>query len=327
MLSRVAESLYWLARYIERAEDVTRLLAVNFNALLDVPVIDDQRGWQAVLTITGDEGLFKELYPSAAAPAVIDFLLWQTLNPNAVSACITRARENARGVREQISNEMWEHINRLYFLVREVDHAQVAHNPSEFFRKVRDGAQAFQGISTATMTHGEAYEFIQLGLHLERADKTTRILNTQYLNVLPLPENESALPLISLLRSCSAFEPFRRAPGKTLTIAQVAEYLLLNREFPRATLFCVNRCVRALENIGTGPDAARHDHPRRTLGRLSADLDYLDPSDVFGEPMDKFLSALLLRLNHAGDEISRAYFNTRVILTDERPRQQQQQQQ
>lgn len=329
MLSRVAESLYWLARYIERAEDVTRLVAVNFNAMLDTPDLAEQRGWPSVVAITGDDDLFATTFETPTARHVMEFLLWHPLNPNAVTACITRARENARSVREQISSEMWEHLNRLYFWLREIDKNHVLNNPSEFFRAVRDGTQAFQGVAAATMTHGEAYQFIQLGLYLERADKTTRILDVQYVDVhqRSADATRAALLLIALLRSCSAFEPFRRTPGSSLTPEAVAEYLLLNREFPRAVLFCLNRCITALDQVGGNSAALRTDNPRRTLGRIAADLDYLDIREVLNGRTDDFLSGLLARLNVVGDDVARAYFNTRVILPDERPRHQPQQQQ
>jgi uncharacterized alpha-E superfamily protein len=329
MLARVAESLNWMARYIERAEDVTRLLAVNFNAMLDTASLDSDAGWEPIITMNGDAALFHEIYGAADAQAVIEFLLWHPLNPNAVPACVTHARENARSVRERLSSEMWEHINRLYFLVREVDRAAVVRSPHEFFGQVRDGSQAFQGVTQATMTHDEPYEFIRLGTHLERADKTVRLLEAKYLDVSRLPDGsaETALQLIALLRSCSAFEPFRRAPGLSLETNRVVEYLLLSRTFPRAVLFCVNACLQSVGRLGDSPEQPKPDHPLRSLGRLSADLEYLDINDVLGERMEAYLNQLLLRLNVAGADVARTYFNTRVILPDERPRQQQQQQQ
>jgi len=330
MLSRVAESLYWMARYIERAEDITRLLAVNFNALLDSQPGDARHGWESIVRINGDEPVFADTHAEANAQSVIHFLFWESLNLNSVAACITRARENARGVREQISSEMWEAVNRLYFLTRNAERADMQTNPTEFFRLVRDRAQAFQGITSATMTHGEPYQFIQLGLYLERADKTARILDTkyQYLNRFSKSPAESSLQLIALLRSCAAFEPYRRSSAGQLDVESVVEYLLLNREFPRAVLFCLNLCQRTLEGLGEDPTVpARSDSPRRVLGRLSADLEYLDIQEVLGENMDPFLSRFLIRLNSIGGDIARTYFNTSIILPDERPRQQQQQQQ
>ena len=330
MLSRVAESLYWMARYIERAEDLTRLLAVNFNALLDLRAGDAQRAWQSLVKATGDDTLFAELHSEADAHTVTQFMVWEPLNPNSITACILRARENARGVREQITSEMWEGLNRLYFLTRSVERPSLLTNPAEFFRLVRDRAQAFQGITTATMSHGEPYQFIQLGLHFERADKTARILDGKYLYLNQLTEGsaETSLQLIALLRSCSAFEPYRRASAGQINVANVVEYLLLNREFPRAVLFSLNSCLQTLDRIGEEVTAPPRSNPlRRALGRLAADLDYLDIQDVLGKNMDPFLSGFLVRLNLIGDELSRLYFNTSAILPDERPRQQQQQQQ
>jgi len=330
MLSRVAESLYWMARYIERAEDLTRLLAVNFNTLLDSKPADAIHGWESVVRINGDDPLFSELHEEANARSAIHFLFWEPLNLNSVVSCISRARENARGVREQISSEMWEIVNRLYFLTRNSEREGMLNNPTEFFYNVRDRAQAFQGITSATMTHGEPYQFIRLGLLLERADKTARILDAKYhyLNLFSKSPAETSLQLIALLRSCAAFEPYRRASAGQLDAERVVEYLLLNREFPRAVLFCLNRCQRILEAIGEDPAIpVRSDSPRRVLGRLTADLEYLDIHEVLGENMDPFLSQFLNRLNSIGDEIARTYFNTSIILPDERPRQQQQQQQ
>lgn len=329
MLSKVAESLYWMARNIERAEDLTRHIAVNFLAMLDVHTPDAAQGWAPLIAMNGDEALFYEIYGQATPQAVIEFVLWEPLNPNAVTTCITHARENARSVREQISSEMWEQINRLYFWLKNVDHAAVINSPHDFFQQVRDGSQMFQGVTLATMTHSEQFEFIRLGTHLERADKTVRILSAQYAAVGSAPEGsaETALQLIALLRSCSAFEPFRRAPGLNLQTDQVVNYLLLNREFPRSVLFCVNRSLQSLDLLGHPSDQLKPDHPRRSLGRLGADLEYIDLSPLLGERLNGFLDDLLLRLNGIGGDVARTYFDTRVILPDDRPRQQQQQQQ
>ena len=330
MLSRVAESMYWMARYLERAEDITRLLMVNFDALLESQSAQTQNGWDSILKTNGDESLFKDLHREINARTVIQFLFWEPLNTNSVAACVTQARENARSVREQITSEMWEAINRLYFLVRNTEQENVLVNPTEFFLLIRDRAQALQGFTTATMNHREPYQFIQLGMHLERADKTARILDAKYTYLYRLPNGsaEMSLQLIALLRSCGAFEPYRRDSTGEMNVESVVEYLLLNNGFPRAVFFCLNRCLRVLDNLGDGGSSLpKAESPRRALGRLSADLEYLDIQEILGEAMDPFLSRFLVRLNAVGDEVARTYFNTSVILPDERPRQQQQQQQ
>ena len=329
MLSRSAETLYWMARYIERAEDITRLLAVNFDALLDIRPEDTRAGWLPLVTITGDDTLFLESYKEVTPRAVIDFLLWHPDNPNAVTACINRARENARTVREQISSEMWEHINRLYFRVGDVKHAAVLRNPSDFFNQIRNGSQAFEGITNATLTHGDSYYFMELGRYLERADKTARILHAKYMYISHLEEGSSETypQLIALLRSCSAFEPFRRAAQGALSLERVVDYLMMDRSFPRAILFCLTHSLQAVETLGhEHSPLGRFEHPRRSLGRLSADLEYMDTNDLFGDSMDPYLNKLLVRMNAISDDVARAYFTTRVILPDSRPQHQQQQQ-
>ena len=180
MLSRVAESLYWTARYVERAEDVTRLLDVNFHALLDAQVEDRGQTWLQIVQLLGDEERYREHYDEATAVNVSDWVLWHDGNPNAVANCITLARENARSVREQISGEMWEAINKLFLLVRGANRRAVSRGPHAFFEELRNGAHLFQGSADATMTHGDPYEFIRLGLQLERAAKTVRIVASRY---------------------------------------------------------------------------------------------------------------------------------------------------
>ena len=180
MLSRVAESLYWTARYVERAEDVTRILDVNFHALLDTQVEDRGQAWLQIVQLLGDEERYAEHYDEATAVNVSDWVLWHDANPNAVANCITLARENARSVREQISGEMWEAINTLFLLVRGANRRAVSRGPHAFFEELRNGAHLFQGTADATMTHGDPYEFIRLGLQLERAATTVRIVASRY---------------------------------------------------------------------------------------------------------------------------------------------------
>lgn len=325
MLSRVADALYWMARYVERAEDLTRILTVNFHTLLDARA-EAAAAWQPIIAITGDEALYSANFDEYSARNVSEFLLWHPANPNAVTTCITLARENARSVREQLSSEMWEHLNRLYFLVRDIKRESATRGPYEFFDKIRNGSQAFQGITNETMTHGEAYEFIQLGKHLERADKTVRIIDVKYASVNQLIEGpESSLQLIAMLRSCSAFEAFRKTSVEQLNAADVAEFLLFNQQFPRAVAYCLQRALRSVKVMSE--DTRQQNGPQRTLGRICSELDYMDINEILGNRMHPYLERLLSQLNQAGNEITRTYFNTQVILPAEYPPRQQQSQQ
>lgn len=325
MLSRVADALYWMSRYVERAEDITRILTVNFHTLLDAKT-EDKEAWRPIISITGDEDLFSRNYEDCNGRNVSEFLLWHPANPNAVTTCITLARENARGVREQISSEMWEHLNRLYFLVRDIKRELSARGPYEFFDKIRHGSQAFQGITNETMTHGEAYEFIQIGKHLERADKTVRTIDVKYASVNLLREGpESSLQLIAMLRSCSAFEAFRKIHLSQLSAARVAEFLLFNQQFPRAVAYCLQRTLRSITLMSD--DSKHPTRSHRLLGKICSELNYMDINEVLGPNMHPYLDQLLTKLNQAGDEITRTYFNTQVILPSEYPPRQQQSQQ
>lgn len=316
MLSRVADTLYWMSRYIERAEDITRILTVNFHTLLDAKVQDSEESWRPIISITGDEPLFAEHFEEFNARNVSEFLLWHPQNPNAVTACIRLARENARGVREQISTEMWEHLNRLYFLVRDIQQELSARGPYDFFDQIRHGSQAFQGITNETMAHGEAYEFIQLGKHLERADKTVRIIDVKYASVNTMSEGpEISLQLLAMLRSCSAFEAFRKSPGSQLHPARVTEFLLLSQEFPRAVSYCLLRAQRSVNLISGDPATPRQLlRPQRALGRICSELGYLEINELLNQNMHPYLDGLLYRLNEVGTEIIRTYFNTQLIL-------------
>jgi uncharacterized alpha-E superfamily protein len=331
MLSRVAESLYWMSRYVERAEDLTRALAVHFQALLDAPHEDAERGWTSLLALTGEEQAFAAHFPRADELSVSEFFVCHPGNANAVVAAVARARENARAVRDQISSEMWEHLNRLYLAVKDTAAADFSRGPYEFYRQVRDGSQAFQGITHATLTHGEAFHFIQLGKHLERAAQTVRLLGVRYANVNALPDGTAVatLQLIAVLKSCSAFEPFRQTAGSRLAPVEVVDFLLLHRHFPRAVLCSLASCAEALRAVAAASPAAglRPDRARQALGKLCAELEYLDLQEVMGPAMDGFLDGLLGRLHRVADEIAASYFSTQVILAAGRGARDQQQQQ
>ncbi len=308
MLSRVAESMFWMSRYLERAEDVARIIAVNFQAALDAPHLSEALLWEPLITITGDQARFRGVFGEYSADTVTHFLLSHPSNPNTVVASIERARENARAVREQISREMWEQINRLYHQVRAYDVATVVRNPYDFFSEVRNGSHLFQGATDASMTHGEGWHFIQTGKYLERADKTTRILDVKY---AALSEDAEGAPLgtlqwIALLKSCSAFEPYRRVHSQ-LHSWRVADFLLLDRQFPRSVLFCLDQVRLALAAI-SGHQGRPTNLAERSLGRLCAEMEYLDIRDALSD-FHHYLDSLQSKMNYVGEAIAQTYFD------------------
>lgn len=324
MLSRVAESLYWTARYVERAEDVTRALDVTFHALLEARVDDRDEAWHRVLAMLGDEETFAEHYDVVNAANVGEWVLWHEANPNAVAECVLLARENARSVREQVSGEMWEAINNLFLLVRGANRTAVLRGPHAFFEQVRSGAHLFQGTADATMVQGEPYEFLQLGFHLERAEKTTRIVGACYPAATALAEDDPARAraLIALLKSCSAFEAYVRRHGMRIEPLPIAEELVRSKALPRSGLYCLLRCRAADEAISGGGGALQ-----RVLGRLCAEVEYGEVVDASGPVVARALASLLTGINAAGESVTRAYFSSRALPVGALAAQEAQQQQ
>ena len=313
MLSRVAESLYWTGRYIERAEDTSRLLHVNFHGLLDADLPDRGIAWRELILLVGRDELFREHFSDYTAQNVTEFLLWHPANPDAVTACVARARENARSVREQVSSEMWEHLNRLHLLVSRTRKGAALAAPHDFFVRIREGSHAFQGVMKATLPRGEAYEFVELGTHLERADATARVLSAK------VPGLESDQQLLSnLLKTCGAFEAYRKQEYDELRAARVVAFLLLERRFPRAVCFCLELCLSAIRAISG--EAVR---PERAIGRIFAELAFTDlPSLDASTQM--LLGRVMAGIADAADEIASGYFTTRTIPPGPYAQQQQQ---
>ena len=257
MLSRVADSIYWMSRYVERAENVARFISVNLNLSLDMPGEAGQQ-WLPLVVTTGDHDEFQRAVSARPTKEnVIQFLTFDHENPNSILSCLRAARENARSVREIISSEMWEHINRFYLMVRDGGTLEaVLDDPYDFFDQVRVSGQQFMGVTDATMTHGEAWHFCQLGRMIERADKTSRILDVKYFILLPKPTDVGTpfddIQWSALLRSASALEMYRQRHGR-ISPANVVQFLMLDREFPRAVLYCLTRANESLHAISGTP--------------------------------------------------------------------------
>jgi uncharacterized alpha-E superfamily protein len=324
MLSRVAESLYWTARYIERAEDTSRLLHVNFHGLLDADLPERGRAWRELILLLGRDEIFREHFEEYTAQTVTEFMLWHPANPDAVTTCVANARENARGAREQISSEMWELLNRLHLLVSRTRPAAVLASPHAFFVRIREASHAFQGVMKATLPRGEAFEFLELGAYLERADTTTRLLAVKVPGLRELRSEDSAAPalndtLSAVLRSCGAFEAFRKQVSDELRPPRVVAFLLLERSLPRAVSFCLEQSLSSIRAISG--DGVR---PERAIGRLFAELSFTDLPRLDAST-EQLLERVMRSLADATEEIAAAYFTTRVIPPGPYAQQQQQQ--
>ncbi|MBA3607278.1 MAG: alpha-E domain-containing protein [Chthoniobacterales bacterium] len=312
MLSRVADSLYWMSRYMERAENDARILDVNLQLLLDLGgEADAMQHWAPVIATLEETDLFDSLYDTANEQTVTEFLTLQKQNPNSIISCLTLARENARTTREQISSEMWEEINRLYLFVQSEDAAaMLSSSPHEFFKAVITGSHLFQGISDATMTHGEGWDFIRISRLLERADSTSRILDVKYHILLPTGENVGGnidtIQWMAVLKSCSALEAYCKLYVSQVKPWKVAEFLITHQEFPRSIRFCVDSLDAALHRI-SGVDESRYaNEAERLSGRLRSDLDYVTIGEIFEFGLHEYLTQIQERLV----EVSNAMYAT-----------------
>src|ERR1700678_3926508 len=256
MLSRVADSLYWMSRYVERGENIARILDVNLQLMLDLPKLDPEEQkalWGPVLRSTGDHEDFYKHYKETTSENVIDFLTLHPKNPNSIVNCITTARENARHVREQISLEMWEEINRTYLWIKgQTLKKIVRQGPYEFFTQVKNASHLFQGITDGTMTHGEDWDFIQVGKYLERADMTTRILDANdeiFISQPAQSQTGGTLQWSAILRSCSSHDAYRKFYVAQVEPDKVVEFLILNVVFPRSLHPCVQALNERLRRI------------------------------------------------------------------------------
>ncbi|MEL7141297.1 MAG: alpha-E domain-containing protein [Cyanobacteria bacterium J06643_4] len=304
MLSRVADSIYWLNRYIERAENVARFVEVNLNLLMDNPVGVTQQ-WEPLIAVTGDRARFQELYDEATAERVLSFLTFDERSPNSIRSCVRAARENARSVRETISSEMWEQVNAFYLQVEEAAKAN-DQDSYAFYSEVKMASHRFAGVMDATLSWNESWHFGQLGRYLERADKTARILDVKYFLLLPSVQ-EVGTPLdnlqwIALLKSASAYEMYRKTEHM-ISPAGVTKFLILDPHFPRSIKFCLKWAADSLDQIsGTYPGSPQLSS-QRSLGKLGAELAFITLDEIFQQGLHEFLDAFQQRLNQVGERI------------------------
>jgi len=311
MLSRVAESVYWMSRYIERAENVSRMVGVNLKLEIDLSGLAEEQ-WDPMVKVTGDDTIFLDRYDAATRANVIEFLTFDTRNPNSVLSCVASARENARTVREIISSEMWEEVNSFYLSLTEPGARDRAlHEASEFFLLVQRASHLIEGTKNETMEHGEAWHFSRLGRSVERAGQTTRILDVKYFLLLPSAADVGKpvddLQWSALLRSTSGFEAYRRLYGQVASEA-VVQFLLLDRAFPRSAHHCVRAAQASLHAVTETPVGHYRNDAEKRLGRLVAELDYTDVGEVIGRGLHEFIDELQDRLNQVGDAITSTFF-------------------
>ncbi len=308
MLSRVADSLFWMSRYLERTEHTARLIGVGLTQILDQAPQAIAPRWRRLLTALHVEPPVDGLND----PQVITRLLTtDAVNPASIVACMTLARENARQVREQISSEMWEHINQLYLHVRATSIDQIWQDePVEFYQMIKERLHLIQGITDATMNHGEGWHFIQVGRYLERIWATTLLLEVFFQPYLTDHEGVvDAIDWVALLKCCTAFEAYCKVYTADVQPERVAEFLLLNAESPRSIRFAADQVQTSLDQIGQHAGTRHAARAERLAGRLRAQLDYGQVDEIIGHDLLLFLGQIRQQCSAIHDAIYQAYIS------------------
>jgi uncharacterized alpha-E superfamily protein len=305
-----------MSRYVERAENVARFIDVNCNLTLGGgDTLVEQ--WAPLVYTTGDDERFEELFGEFNAHNVLQFLAFDRRNPNSILSCIEKARENARTIREMISSVMWEELNIFFHVVRAAANRPTTLEETNLFcRQVKRASHVLVGATDATMSHGEAWHFGRLGRLLERADKTSRIVDVQYYLLLPDPSDiGTSLDVVrwsSLLQSASALEMYRRVHGRIVP-SRVADFLILDRFFPRSIHFCLIKAHESLQQVVGSATGTFRTRAEQKLGRLRSEMDYTRIDEVVERGLHEYIDDLQTHLNTVGDAIYEDFFRIRSL--------------
>ena len=309
MLSRVADSIYWMSRYVERAENIARFVGVMQS--LSLGGLDAQ--WSTLVYASGDEQEFERRRTEYTREQVMRFALFDEENPNSVISCVRLARENARSIRGELSTAMWESVNRFYLRMCDfsADAQAVVDNPHRFLERVKRASHEVVGVTSATLSHGEAWNFAEIGRLLERADKTSRILDVKYFTLLPDPTHVGrALDVVqwsALLESTSALHMYRKRFGR-ISPHDVVDFLVFDRFFPRSMRFCVALAEERLRAISGSPPGVFANRAEQQLGQLTSLMNYSSVSEVITAGLHEFVDDFQIRLNATGDAVFETFF-------------------
>ncbi len=319
MLSRVANHMYWLGRYLERAENYARFIDVNFNLMQDLPV-DMKEQWKPLVAATGDLDLYNKHNNGFDSEKVLFFLAFDSKNPNSMLSAVRSARENARIIRENLSKETWEKSNELHYMMQDglAKNSWKKEDPRAFFEKVKNQILLLYGIADSSLARTEGWYFRQLGQFLERADKTSRILDVKYHILLP-SEEEVGTPLdflhwMALLKSVTAFNTYRRTYGN-IAPASVVEFLVLNKYFPRSIYYCIKEAEHCLHRISGNLGAGYKNLAEKDIGELRSKLEFADVKEIIAFGLHEYLDNLQVKINIISEKIDSNFFTIRDNFT------------
>jgi uncharacterized alpha-E superfamily protein len=307
MLSRHAEAMFWTGRYIERAEDTARMLDVTYHGQLEVMPWEAERSWRDLLKVLRVDVALAEQGRGVRATTVTQFLVLDPNNPGAIVAAVNAARENARSVRELMSTELWEAINGFHLALRSRDlQAELASQPHELFAFVKRSCQTIAGVAGETMARDQGWRFLRIGWMLERAEMTCRLLDVRYSQLVVAGASGGFHHWLSTLKSAAGSEAFRRVYRASMDPADVVEFLLLSRSFPRSVLFALRYAEGDLERLEPGGNSLTR--PQRLLGRIRADIEYLDVHELLQADLHVFLDQLQDGIRQVAEAVALQYF-------------------
>jgi uncharacterized alpha-E superfamily protein len=306
MLSRVAENIYWMARYIERAENTARIVTVNANLLLDLPK-GIAPGWRPLVDITGANALFEEHYKDYSERNVVRFLLADERNSGSILAALVAARENCRTIRDFVPREAWELLNEIYLFAREdLPKGMTKGGRHAYLKRVIQGAQNINGLLSGTMLHDQGYDFLHLGRFLERADMTTRIIDVRSANLLPEEATElrpfETIQWVSVLKSMTAYQAYRRSEQIRVLRGPVLRFLFQNESFPRSVVHCIEALRTSLSKL------PRNESALRVAGRLKRNLEGTEPRRLNQQQLHAFIDDLQVGIGDLHEELARTWF-------------------
>ncbi|MEP9382996.1 alpha-E domain-containing protein [Nocardioides sp. KR10-350] len=298
MLSRIAESMFWIGRYIERAEDTARILDVQTQLILEDATIEEETACRGLLAVMGIE---QEPEGKAGLPQILDILAYDTTSPTSMAFALEAARESGRGARETLSVPLWEALNTTYRAIPSGIFA--AMRAPTLFQWVRERVALVNGTADATMMRDESWQFLMLGRYVERADMTSRLVATTSLS-----GSGSTTPWTSTLRACGAYDAFLRTYRGLETEQGAAEFLILDRLFPRSVVFALNRAEESLDNLeGTTRRAGFTDEAHRLIGRMRAELEYRPLLDLMHD-LPTEMERVQRTCADATEAVARRYF-------------------
>ena len=314
MLSRVADSIYWMSRYFERAENVARVVDVNERLTLDLLPGMPHR-WEPLIEVMGDSTDFGSRYDDSSQDNVIQFLTFDPFNPNSIISCLRNARSNARSIREIISTPMWSEINDTYLFAESHAASPDTSDRYDLLRRVRRSSQILEGVTNSTFSRTEAWHFSQTGRLLERADKMSRILDVKYYMLLPSPSEVGSptddLHWTAVLQSASAFEMYRQKYGM-VRLDRTAEFLILDQAFPRSIRNCLQRADESLRAVSGTLKGTFNNEAERLMGRLVSELDYADVNEVIVGGLHEYLDDIQFKIISVDQAIHSTFFAPRT---------------